>query len=399
MNLKIESERYVTEIMKGKTPEVLVYHNLQHTKDVVEAAELIASKMDLSDHEKYILAISAWFHDIGYIADCVNHEDESKKMAEEFLLSKNADKELIEAVVNCIEATRIPQSPKNKIEEVLCDADLYHLGSKDFAKYSSLFREELSNRLNRKIDGNEYWSKTLRFFDSHKFSTSFGRELLKIGKEKNRKFILKKINKKDRKYVEKINDLNRKIERLQMKVEDQKVPARGVESMFRLTANNQISLSSIADNKANILITVNALILSIVVTMLVRKFSEMPLIIIPTFIFLISCLVTMVFAILSTRPKISSGTFTKEDIEKKKVNLLFFGNFYNMELDEYQWAIKKMMKDYDGLYGTMIMDQFFLGKVLAKKYKRLRVAYNIFMFGIVISVLAFAVSMIFFHGQ
>jgi len=68
-----------------------------------------------------------------------------------------------------------------------------------------------------------------------------------------------------------------------------------------------------------------------------------------------------------------------------------------MKLDDYNWAVKNMMKDYDGLYGTMIMDQFFLGKVLAKKYKRLRIAYNIFMYGIVISVMVFAVAMIFFR--
>ena len=165
--------------------------------------------------------------------------------------------------------------------------------------------------------------------------------------------------------------------------------SRGVESMFRLTARNQISLSAIADNKSNILITVNTLILSIAMTVLISRLVEVPNIILPTLIFIMFSLITIIFAILSTRPNISSGRFTREDIREKKVNLIFFGNFYNMKLDEYEWAIEEMIKDDDYLYATMIKDQYFLGKVLAKKYKLLRIAYTIFMIGIVISVLAF----------
>ncbi len=170
--------------------------------------------------------------------------------------------------------------------------------------------------------------------------------------------------------------------------------SRGVESMFRLTARNQISLSSIADNKSNILITVNALMMSITMTVLVTRFEEIPNIILPTLIFLLMSLVTIVLAILSTRPNISSGKFTEEDIKQNKVNLLFFGNFYNMELEEYEWAIGELMKNDNNLYGTMIKDQYALGKVLAKKYKLLRVAYSVFMFGIIISVLAFVFAFI-----
>ncbi len=98
---------------------------------------------------------------------------------------------------------------------------------------------------------------------------------------------------------------------------------------------------------------------------------------------------SIVFAILSTRPKITSGTFTRDDIENRKVNLLFFGNFYKMPLEEYDWAMKEMMKDRDYLYTTMIKDLYFLGKVLHRKYAMLRITYTIFMIGIIVSVLAF----------
>jgi hypothetical protein len=129
-------------------------------------------------------------------------------------------------------------------------------------------------------------------------------------------------------------------------------------------------------------------------TVLVTKFEETPNIILPTLVFLLFCLVTIVFAILSTRPQISGGTFTKEDIKSNKVNLLFFGNFYNMKLDEYEWAVGELMRNDENLYATMIKDQYSLGKVLARKYKLLRIAYNVFMFGIIISVLAFVFAFI-----
>ena len=116
--------------------------------------------------------------------------------------------------------------------------------------------------------------------------------------------------------------------------------------------------------------------------------------ILPSLIFLTFSLITIIFAILSTRPNISSGRFTKEDIIQRKVNLLFFGNFYNMGLDDYDWALGEMMRDDNYLYSTMIKDQYFLGKVLAKKYKLLRWAYSIFMFGLIISVLAYVMAFV-----
>ena len=107
---------------------------------------------------------------------------------------------------------------------------------------------------------------------------------------------------------------------------------------------------------------------------------------------LIVCLGAMVFAILSTRPKITEGKLTRADIENKKSNLLFFGNFYNMNLDDFHWGMMEMIKDKDFLYSSMTRDLYFLGVVLAKKYKYLRVCYSIFMYGLIISVLAFSIA-------
>jgi hypothetical protein len=103
---------------------------------------------------------------------------------------------------------------------------------------------------------------------------------------------------------------------------------------------------------------------------------------------------SIVFSILATRPNISEGTFTKEDIANKKTNLLFFGNFHRMALPDYEWGMTEMMGDKVYLYSSMIKDNYFLGVVLARKYRFLRIAYNIFMFGLIASMIAFVITFI-----
>ena len=100
----------------------------------------------------------------------------------------------------------------------------------------------------------------------------------------------------------------------------------------------------------------------------------------------------MVLAVLATRPNVTSGKFTKKDVEQKKVNLLFFGNFHKMSLNEYEWAIQELVKDKEYIYSSLTKDLYFLGLVLNRKYKILRLTYTIFIIGIVISVLAFGIS-------
>jgi hypothetical protein len=178
------------------------------------------------------------------------------------------------------------------------------------------------------------------------------------------------------------------------KREKEEKPERAVDTLFRVTLNNHTSLSGIADSKANILLSVNAIIISIALSTLIPKLDSPKNVhlMVPTFIMLMSSVITIIFAILSTRPKVTKGVFTRQDIENKKVNLLFFGNFYKMPLDEYQWAMNEMMKDREYLYNSMIKDLYFLGLVLEKKYRLLRVAYNFFMIGIIISVIAFVIA-------
>jgi len=167
---------------------------------------------------------------------------------------------------------------------------------------------------------------------------------------------------------------------------------RSVDTLFRVTLNNHTRLSDIADSKANILLSVNAIIISVCLSVLVPKLDapKNTHLIIPTFFLLISSVLTIIFAILSTKPNVTKTNFTKQDIADRKVNLLFFGNFQQMLFDDFNNSMKDLIKDRDYIYDSLTKDLYFLGKVLDRKYKLLSVTYQIFMAGIVISVLSFA---------
>ena len=148
-----------------------------------------------------------------------------------------------------------------------------------------------------------------------------------------------------------------------------------------------------ADSKANIMISVNSIILSIVIGTVFKDLTGTDTNLqIPIGILVIVCVSAIVFSILATRPNITSGTFTKEDIASKKTNLLFFGNFHKMGYADYDWGMTELIGDKNYLYSSMIKDTYFLGIVLAKKYRYLRIAYNIFMYGLILSMIAFTVA-------
>ncbi len=180
------------------------------------------------------------------------------------------------------------------------------------------------------------------------------------------------------------------------KKKDNDKPDKGIETMFRISSKNQQELSDMADQKAHILITVNSIILSAIIGLVLRKVDQYADLIIPSFVLMTVSILSMTFSILATRPSIPKGVFTKEDVDEKRVNLLFFGNFYKMSQEDYNYGMLKVMDDKDFLYGSLIKDVYSQGTVLGKKYHLLRIAYNIFMFGLIASVFAFIIAILFF---
>jgi HD-GYP domain-containing protein (c-di-GMP phosphodiesterase class II) len=394
-----KAHQYVQKLFSEHAPPENVYHNLSHTTEVVSAVKEIAAAEGIGDDDLELLIIAAWFHDSGYVKVCKGHEEVSIEYVNEFLNTINYPEDKTKKIVSLIEATKMPQSPKNHLEEILCDADLHHLGTKSFEEKGDLFRLEIENRGDGICTDQEWLEISERFFNNHNFFTGHAKE--QFGIQKNINFI--KIEKQLKKLKKKNKDTNLKEAKLE--IDKQKIEAkkkldkeggRGVETMFRNVMRTHVNFSSMADNKANIMISVNTLVLTIIVSIMVRKLDTNPHLIIPTAILTLTSLTALIFAILVTRPKVTSGTFTKDDIHNKKANLLFFGNFFNMDVGDFSWGMKEMMNNKDYLYDKMIEDFYYLGQVLGKKYKQLRFCYTFFMYGIILSVIAFAIAFILF---
>jgi len=388
---------HATQIL-SKLPKSLVYHNVEHTTQVVEAAKEIAEASNLSADDLEILLISAWLHDVGYLTQGENtHEVESQKEARKLLQQEGFEEAKIKQVELAIAATQMPQNPQTLTGEILCDADLYHLSTKKFNQRNDYLREEWEKIEGKFFADIEWIEKNIEFLEGHSYFTEFGNEVLSQNKKKNLKKLKKELAKlkkeEEARLIEKMGIDEERLKKMKKKLEKAEgKPERGIETMFRVTSRNHVDFSSMADSKANILISVNSIIITIIIGVLIRKLDNNPNLIIPTFLLLTICLTSIVFAILATRPNVTSGLFTKEDIENKKANLLFFGNFYKMKLADFEWGMKEMINDSEYLYGSMIRDIYFIGSVLGKKYRYLRIAYTIFMIGLVISSIAFMIA-------
>jgi len=164
---------------------------------------------------------------------------------------------------------------------------------------------------------------------------------------------------------------------------------RGIETMFRSAYRVQMDLTGLADNKANMMISINGIIISIIIASVAPKLDANPWLLIPSTVFLLGTLISIVYAILAARPRVSSQPITLEDLRHSEGNILFFGNFANMSEDEFLEGMVELVQDKTVVYETMIRNIYGLGSVLKKKFALLQVAYTIFMVALITGVSSF----------
>jgi predicted metal-dependent HD superfamily phosphohydrolase len=389
-----QAEEKVANMYATIPHESLLYHSIEHTRSVVDHANEIAAHYQLSEREVTALNIAAWFHDVGHLfTEPSGHEGKSVEIAKAFLAEKGDYASLAGEVEQIILATKLSKIPSGLLQEIIKDADTYHLGTEDFKKMDKLMRREMTLR-NLGSDDLDWKRNTLALLESHQFFTSYCKDLLEPHKQKNIIRLKKKLQGSN--HASAAPSLLPIEQPIAGKKDSQKQPngyiTKGIQTMLRLTSENHMRLSEMADNKANILISVNSIIISVILSVLIRKIEVDTHLTIPTMIFLATSLTTIVLSILATRPKITNGNFTREDILNRKTNLLFFGNFFRSDLEEYKWGMSTMMKDPNYLYGTLIDDIYYLGKVLGRKYRLVRIAYSVFMIGIIVSAFAFILA-------
>jgi predicted metal-dependent HD superfamily phosphohydrolase len=386
-----KASNYVFSLFKEKLSRKLVYHNYKHTFEIVKEARELGEAYHLPQADLEALVLAAWFHDTGYIDTYVGHEEKSIEMAVAFLEEEGYPEDRIQVVADCILATRPDFTAATLLQEILADADISNIGKDTFFANAELLRVEWEIYLNRFFTDAEWAQFQLDFLISKSFKTQ-------AAQRKFNEHLTANIQ-EQRDRLDKLNKKKKKKDKKQRETLAQ--AKRGIETMFRSTYDNHMTLSSIADNKANMMISLNAVILSVIITyvgakssVLGTEFTRNPILMVPVGTLLLTTIGSVVSAIMSAQPDVTSFNIRPNKVKSKRVNLLFFGNFTKIPLEDFQSGMHEIMREKDALYNNMIIDIYYLGEVLSKKYRLLRISYTIFMIGLILTVLSFVIAIV-----
>lgn len=330
--------------------------------------------------------LAALFYPLGYQLDRKNPSSAAQKSCQSFLQQQGKEN-LYPAVEHCLRAN-YQQSPDDTASQLLADALIGIYCNDEVHHWADLraLEQELRGGQEQPLEQAELKLQellTLRYHTragKNHWQKRIGQQIL-IQKKR-----LEKLRKTQ--LLEPSPAEDAPFSQLETSL-----PIRGTQSYFRVVYRNHINLSAIADNKANIMISVNSILISVLITFLsYRNIAEtQPMILLPVVIFLVTGLASLIFAVLSARPKVTQLPATPE---KSPSGLAFFGNFVRLPLGEFQTAMDKTLQSSTLLYNSMVEDLYHLGKVLDKKYRYLSISYNIFMVGLIVTVVLFLFTLL-----
>src|SRR3954469_5769327 len=286
-NIYKKVESFVRELYEKNQTGNLLFHTLEHTENVVDYVKEIAAQSQLTDREQFILYTAAWFHDTGHLfTEPSRHEMRSVELMKDFLSRHIQDEQTIREIGDAILSTKMPRNPEGLLQEILCDADTYHLGTKKFKTTNKLLKKEYElRRVPEPADG---WNRSaLSFLESHRYFTEYCRNLLNEGKQKNINRLRKKLNMStgdSGNVIVQPTTFSEPEGKGKDNKQKNNLLSRGIQTMLRLTSDNHLELSNMADGKANILISVNSIIISVILSVLVRRLEVDTYLIFPTVI-------------------------------------------------------------------------------------------------------------------
>lgn len=177
--------KYCSDILRMDKCKNLPFHNVVHTQEVIDNVLLISDAVGISLKEVEFIVMAACFHDTGFSETYQGHEEVSKRLASRYLSKVNCTKSEIDRVLSYIDATTMPQNPQDIYAAVLCDADLYHLGTTNFFYRNLLLRKELELFSDLIMSDEEWEMANIKFLEEHRFKTAYGKVNLEQGKQEN----------------------------------------------------------------------------------------------------------------------------------------------------------------------------------------------------------------------
>jgi len=403
-----EVEMHVTKVVSEEFSDKIVFHDIEHIHRIVSGVKRIAKAENLSQEETEIVLIAGWLNCIGikniedsknfsntydFFESCAGKSIEHSKV---FLKSINYPQNKIDKVIAVLTEAKPKSTPLSLSSKILADAITIEWSGKKAKKRLQLRYQEFLLLDLFKIGKRGYYSTMLEYLKDHKYYTKFGQKELRPKKLELIKRIEKEQKSLDKQeehlLSQELGITEQEVKKLKKSLKNAKGrDDKGIQTMFRTTSRNHYTLYQMVDRKANILISVNAIILSLIIGRILGRLETLCVHSTPIVILMLSSVVSITFAVLSILPSNTHGQFSEDEVRSKRGNLLFFGNYHNMSFKDYNWGMLQMLNDSDYLYTSMIRDQYYLGQQLHKKYKKIRLALMTFILGLAITVVAFMV--------
>jgi len=180
-----KAKQYIINLLESDLSKGFLYHDLAHTLDVFKSASRLGELAGLNKYDLVLLKTGALYHDVGLIYTTFGHEQKGVEVVNEVLPSFGYSAQDIGIIASSILATQIPQNPTNKLEELLCDADLDYLGRDDFFILAAKLQLEWRRLKVKDISFDEWLFFEKGFLAQHKYFTPQARELRDVGKQDN----------------------------------------------------------------------------------------------------------------------------------------------------------------------------------------------------------------------
>ena len=369
-------DRFVTDL----EPRYL-FHNYVYAEEIAEKVRELAEAAGVSPEETDQLTVAGYFYPVGYTGGHEGFTARSASILTEWAKREGFDPgqagEWITQVKDASPASPLPV-------RLLHDAVWNWLGRKRYERRAEMLQLERDAISGKQGDPVAFGEEMQDFLLNFNYLTTVGKEEFDGRRRKN---------------VSEQQSNNYKIEQKEVKARTGKNFGRGIDTMYRTSFRNHITLSKIADGKANMMISINTIILSIVITIsgasigfFEEVFFENPEFLIPIISLLLSSLTAVVFAVFSARPSVTEYRVKKDKlIKSKEASLLYFGNFLKLEKSEFIEYMDEMKMDQNALYDDLARDLYDLGSVMHKKYLLLTISYNTFVGGLALAVISFLI--------
>jgi len=386
-----EALRYSLSTFNDNHDRKAVYHNYQFCISVCEKiTEIIEEESNIDTNDAQQAQLAAIFYTLGIVDNRKSPLPSAQLLWKEFSAKHAIATDSIKAVTDCLKSFFENQIKNTDAKKLLEDGIHAQIYAQEDATQIALYKMECQSYSDTDISNLEWNTQQYEKLQDITFHFPYSKLQYKPLISQNLLDYAQKIKRNKRNGPkawehEKLRNFQNLEKRL---------PSDATQTFFRANFRNHINLSAIADQKANIMISVNAIMISVLISVLsYRNITETnPKVIVPVVIFLIAGLASLICAVLSARPKVTSLNRSNMPIEELQRNIVFFGNFVHLNLEQYEEAMDAMFRDNELIYGNMTRDLYYLGKVLQQKYSYLSISYNVFMVGFVATVLTFLVA-------